>query len=596
MPTGGSGTGWAQDATIQAMIAKLGSSTPSGGSGVGWAQDASLQALLLLIGGGGVGPVITVPTTLAVDPTAGNDSNSGSVASPWKTIAKLNSYLRGGIISALLTIEIGYGYPGTDQLFSPVAVTLIGAGGIVVGPLSQTIVHSGTLTGGTTAINPSAQQRQVLEDTALGGGGWTPYLNMRVTDTTGGNAGTGCFVMKVLAADKSDCTQPCTAAGSYGTMVSGDSYNIVSNPTLGVGFLDIVWNAPSGPANGVIFKDLVISGFPVAQDDNVGYLFQRCIFQSTLGYSVGGTVSPTCLDCLLGTTGTSFVGFAPITISFGGFITSGTETSTQLTLSGNVYVTGVQLALQGPVPTILVGTAGTAGNGAQFQDCTLGGTEGALVVGAALFNTIGALTWGNGNAGFGVNIDPGGKFLFSQSLPPTVTGTSGDVAMVDATGSPVAFASAWVPSANGYGPLSALSWATLASSTFGYGAHQPETDAHLVGEGAAALPTAIQTCAAGGTVTANVGSLVECQPSAGAGCTVNAPGTLGGTIAGISWGVIDDTGNSGLHAIVVPNPGSNIEDPNSPPGTFTTANINLTQPWADYRWRGNAAGTHYKLI
>lgn len=46
---GGSGTGLAQDATLQAILAKLGVSTPSGGSGTGFAQDASLQALLLAI-------------------------------------------------------------------------------------------------------------------------------------------------------------------------------------------------------------------------------------------------------------------------------------------------------------------------------------------------------------------------------------------------------------------------------------------------------------------------------------------------------------------------------------------------------------------
>ena len=67
MPTGGSGEGWAQDATIQAMIAKLGGSTPSGGSGVGWAQDASLQALLALIAGAGFISVLNLAALTAFD-------------------------------------------------------------------------------------------------------------------------------------------------------------------------------------------------------------------------------------------------------------------------------------------------------------------------------------------------------------------------------------------------------------------------------------------------------------------------------------------------------------------------------------------------
>jgi hypothetical protein len=55
MATGGSGTGVAQDATIQAILAKLGASTPQGGSGTGIAQDASLQALLAAITPGSSG-------------------------------------------------------------------------------------------------------------------------------------------------------------------------------------------------------------------------------------------------------------------------------------------------------------------------------------------------------------------------------------------------------------------------------------------------------------------------------------------------------------------------------------------------------------
>ena len=67
MPTGGSGTGQLQDATIQAAIALFGGVVPSGGSGTGQAQDASFQALLLLLGGGvlpGGGFFIRIPVAL----------------------------------------------------------------------------------------------------------------------------------------------------------------------------------------------------------------------------------------------------------------------------------------------------------------------------------------------------------------------------------------------------------------------------------------------------------------------------------------------------------------------------------------------------
>ncbi len=47
--TGGSGTGLAQDATVQQIIKLYGASIPQGGSGTGLCQDASLQALYNLI-------------------------------------------------------------------------------------------------------------------------------------------------------------------------------------------------------------------------------------------------------------------------------------------------------------------------------------------------------------------------------------------------------------------------------------------------------------------------------------------------------------------------------------------------------------------
>lgn len=50
---GGTGKGLGQDATVQAMLAKLGLPTPQGGTGTGLAQDATFQKLLAAIGGGG---------------------------------------------------------------------------------------------------------------------------------------------------------------------------------------------------------------------------------------------------------------------------------------------------------------------------------------------------------------------------------------------------------------------------------------------------------------------------------------------------------------------------------------------------------------
>jgi hypothetical protein len=58
MPTDGSGTGAAQDATLQLIILALGGPIAGmpNGSGTGPAQDASLQQILALLGGGGLVP------------------------------------------------------------------------------------------------------------------------------------------------------------------------------------------------------------------------------------------------------------------------------------------------------------------------------------------------------------------------------------------------------------------------------------------------------------------------------------------------------------------------------------------------------------
>lgn len=58
MPGDGSGTGAAQDATLQLIILALGGPVAGmpNGSGTGLAQDASLQQILALIGGGGSTP------------------------------------------------------------------------------------------------------------------------------------------------------------------------------------------------------------------------------------------------------------------------------------------------------------------------------------------------------------------------------------------------------------------------------------------------------------------------------------------------------------------------------------------------------------
>jgi hypothetical protein len=99
MPTGGSGTGLGQDATVQAIIGLFATPTPIGGDGKGVAQDASLQELLAIISG--VTPSGNNHWTQSdwyVDPINGVDTAAGTIGAPVKTVM-------GGIVAKWGTVS-----------------------------------------------------------------------------------------------------------------------------------------------------------------------------------------------------------------------------------------------------------------------------------------------------------------------------------------------------------------------------------------------------------------------------------------------------------------------------------------------------------
>lgn len=122
MTAGGSGNGVAQDATLQAVLAKLGLSTPQGGSGTGIAQDASLQVLLTVIGGSKLS-IVRVNATGA----------SGAQASPYA--AKV------------------YDTVIVDASLGPVVVNLPA---LTLGQWVRVQQDSGTALTSTITVNPSS--------------------------------------------------------------------------------------------------------------------------------------------------------------------------------------------------------------------------------------------------------------------------------------------------------------------------------------------------------------------------------------------------------------------------------------------------------
>jgi hypothetical protein len=402
--------------------------------------------------------VITSVMTIVVDPIHGDDNNPGTVAEPFATVARLNAALQNVQIAAPLTILMGFGYSSEeDEVFAPQGVNIFGAGYIQIGPLSQTVTHSGTLTSGTTPINPSAQQRQVVADTS--GPGWTLYS--RVQDTTNGG---GAYVMRTLGGETADTTQPCTVDGDAVTMVSSHSYQVISNPAIGMGLIDVQCN---GEDAGIIVEDLDIVGFPTVMAGSFTS-FERCRFLDTFSFLSAGYDGASVFDCLLlgGLVGATFSGSGPLSIYFGGAVVSGSESSGSLELSNNAYVTGLALVNQ---PQITISPTG-----AQFQDLSY---SPAGLIATGLVSIVGLL-WGNGNAAYGMAVEGQAAVVTNTSVPPTVTGSSGDLAFQQAGGTYAATAFPWIAGSAAYGPSEAITWLNYESTFLGSAAN-PATGARV---------------------------------------------------------------------------------------------------------------------
>lgn len=106
-----------------------------------------------------------------------------------------------------------------------------------------------------------------------------------------------------------------------------------------------------------------------------------------------------------------------------------------------------------------------------------------------------------------------------------------------------------------------------------------------------------QSVSGGGSVNAAVNQWVYAD-NTGGNSTVNFPAPLAGTQVGVADAMHGSppasTWTTG-HETHIPNPSSNIEDPNNP-GTFTTTTIVLSQPAQSVLWQGNPGNTLWKVV
>jgi hypothetical protein len=385
------------------------------------------------------------------------------------------------------------------------------------------VLHTGgTFNAGTVAINPFAAgggQRQLVHVSDLatfapfvfnfGSGGTAPHPT-KIVDTTGGNAGTDAWIVSGTAT--ASVTRPISPAnfiseslsGPAGVFTIGDSYQIVRGSLLTMATATGYVNTNnSGTGGQPIFNDFA---FTASSGGNTiaGAVYQRCSFENSI------SMSGAFLDCYcpFGALMLSSTPAALIVLQAGLFVSTDTDGwAGQFILFNDVYFTGLGLVVGQQIgyANVTVGQATIIGAGTlQLHDNTFlpTGPQGALTflvttnLGApiALIGSEGpALIWGNGNTGLGIAVGPGagGGVSASVGAIPTVTGTLGDFGFIGQNGGAVVtVARAWNEAVGAYTEAGGVAtrtttWAHFAAAIgaggFGFQAHNPATEASLVG-------------------------------------------------------------------------------------------------------------------
>lgn len=379
------------------------------------------------------GIVYSSPTTLVVDPQnstgKANDSNPGTALLPWLTITRLNQALAGATVQAAVVIAIlGDELPSDALLNLSTTTVTVSKGGNLNFVGTPQVLHSGTLTSGTQTAVPSANTRELAEDTALGANGFLPYEKCFLSDLTGPNAGAVLTIASHVASTaKANCSLPTDLNLSSRAIASGDSYQIFRGSKLLVGKATPITDDPSG--------------FSVTRFSNFDFLD-----------TTGGTGNVALIPAFLGGNFFCCRSFAPFQVTnigeaancaligelegaqvpllnysndslliiFGGLLIGGFDgVFGELEVTGNCYCTGQAFAIEQANPIVLLGNV-------QFQDCTDSEDHGALhIEQGANVDVRDANLWGNGNQGVGVYFFPNCTFR-SGAPGVSLTGAAGD--------------------------------------------------------------------------------------------------------------------------------------------------------------------------
>jgi hypothetical protein len=426
-------------------------------------------------------------TAFFVDPqnSSGHasDSNSGlTTITPILTTAEFNKriFLHDVQVDSLVTYM-------SDDLgnvlldLSTVSIGILGPGSLTFQGTPQILHTGGTINVGTIAINPAAPsggQRQVIHTSDISD--FTPYVSAAL----GGPAANPCYVVDTVTGDSAwivtatvpaspSMGRPATPGNTAGALTIGDGYAIQRGSILGVAQTDVL---TGDSAIAPTFNDFAFGANSVV---TIGSTCNRCSFLNAILY---GKILENCYmsNGIQNEYGSIFIDGGVLVTTNADFCLSETEFQSDLYITSIVSSVGIVIS---PVDYAGVFVGPGYGAGIQVQDCTGNGIEvtGTALLGSPYFD--GALIWGNGNGGVGIQIDPNGGVLVYPSAPniPTITGTVGDFAF-NQFGPLILTGRPFDNTSGVYGPSAATTWANFANAAvFNFQVHYPATNASIVG-------------------------------------------------------------------------------------------------------------------
>ncbi len=433
-----------------------------------------------------------------ISPATGNDENSGAPGFPLKTYAELRRRWgigttlnpSGGIITVTLLDDL----PQTDPI-SLCYLQLGPANGGVVLTIqgnTPTVTRSGTLTS-VTALDRTNNIPWSITDTGIAGT-WTTDLTKRVKLTSGASSGDYAWVAKDLGTKHARMTPFAAPVGiggipTLGTPLSGNTYNVQQ---LVKCYLDEI--GPFGGSQAAVepfcyFVDLDFQGgggTNVFVHSSVVTVFSGCRIDLTISAASYETIQ--FANCAL-TEGVFCQNGSNVEFTAGGIINTASIGAITLIQSG--CICDGDFMLQGALGTgiggaFLIGTMGVYDNIIIPNFNTFGS---GIILGEDVYGPTTALLrtilygdhalYGSGNAGFGVDVGPSGKFTYTTNIP-TLTGSTGDFVLAKSN-----LARAWDETRKEYTSPITTTWANLAlaigSGGFGGNAHNVERDAHIIG-------------------------------------------------------------------------------------------------------------------